>query len=112
VANGIASDPQLFNYTKCFAGIEVLLHPAGNTEFAIAPNPNDGQFWLHFSESLQGSLNIQIKDLLGRQVFEETIEVDPGTENFFVSMPRQTPGIYSISVYSAKRFFTGKLILN
>lgn len=43
--------------------------------FTIYPNPNKGYFGLEVNAAFGGELHVEIKDLLGREIFSQTVQV-------------------------------------
>jgi len=70
-----------------------------NPEIVILPNPSNGQFYIKFTGSdIQGSFEIQIKDVSGHLIVKQMID-GPATNGLIpVSAQNLNPGIYFLDI--------------
>lgn len=74
--------------------------------FKLYPNPNDGNFYLEFSDELNSSIKISIDDLNGKRVYE-------GEHNSRINLLNLNlpAGLYLIKIESKKNSFDQKIII-
>ena len=89
---------------------EITIPPALKT--AITPNPFNDQLRLTIALEKASAINIQIFDIMGRVVYEETKTMEAG--NFLTNIPTEKlqKGTYLVSVQSEEGTNTHKLIKN
>ena len=63
-------------------------------EVALFPNPTTGSFWLKFQHPALENTWVEVRDMMGRQVLSETIEVGALQKEFDIA--NQPAGIYSM----------------
>jgi uncharacterized repeat protein (TIGR01451 family) len=73
----------------------------GIIDFSVVPNPNSGTFHLHFKSwpLAESELGIQIKDQLGRAVFQTQLR---GQDTPIISLPELPAGLYFALLKSKK----------
>jgi hypothetical protein len=80
-----------------------------DTNFAIAPNPNNGSFTIQFKD-LTNTTSIEVFDITGRVVYENNFNV--ASENYqTVNLQNPTSGVYFINVKSGSSIVTKKIII-
>ncbi|WP_432222539.1 reprolysin-like metallopeptidase [Flavobacterium sp. TMP13] len=79
-------------------------------DFAIYPNPNNGNFTVELKSSLENKIQILIHDLLGRKVYEQRFE---GRANFIesIQMNREMAGVYLVTVIDGDSKTVRKIII-
>jgi hypothetical protein len=75
--------------------------------FKLYPNPGDGNFYLEFSEELNGPVKLNIKDLSGKTVYLKEYYTSSNSLN--INLPA---GLYLLNVKSKDKNFTQKIIIH
>jgi hypothetical protein len=80
---------------------------ASSSELLIYPNPNNGEFNIHFTSTLHSPAQIEIYNLLGEKVFETYASDANGSE--LVTVKNIIPGLYlcrvTVGNKSMNRYF-------
>ncbi|MEO6169163.1 MAG: T9SS type A sorting domain-containing protein [Chitinophagales bacterium] len=77
---------------------------------SISPNPTSGNVVISLQESLQGPVEISLRDALGREVYVSKLEMTPQQKELPFNFSDFAPGAYFIQVKSSSASFTQKLI--
>lgn len=67
---------------------------------SIFPNPTDGLAMMRIEIAAENRYLIQIEDMIGREVYAENRNLEPGTNWVEINASTFSPGIYLISVVS------------
>lgn len=86
-------------------GAQGILSSDNKHLFTIAPNPNNGEFYL-ISET-SGNKNIIIYDITGKIVYENKTVIDKKTS---INLNDQPKGVYILRVIDGQSLFTQKII--
>lgn len=77
----------------------------------IYPNPiTENQFFIQFPTQYGESLNVKLVNLLGQEVYSETLEATQGTAKIQPELPLQS-GIYLVNISNGTNTATKKLIV-
>ncbi|MBA3705052.1 MAG: T9SS type A sorting domain-containing protein, partial [Bacteroidetes bacterium] len=79
--------------------------------FEVYPNPGKDLFTLSCFSKNAGIINIEIVDMLGRNIYNRKLNVNYGNNSIPVEIKSQQAGIYIISVLSADNKEVKKLII-
>lgn len=89
--------------------------PLSNDSFeldnlSIYPNPNKGQFNVEFDNALNDQVGIQIFDLSGRSIFNQSYET---TSSFSqnINLGRVSSGMYLVNITDGQRTVTKKVVI-
>jgi hypothetical protein len=83
------------------------------TNLSVFPNPSNGQ--IHVSAVLDqpGTMSLSVTDLLGKQVYNETLTVSAGSFNRQINLENQPKGAYLVTMKNNNRIlFSKKVIKN
>lgn len=75
------------------------------------PNPSNGQFALSFQAPEEGNLNIEVRDLQGRTVYEESASEFNGIYQNNIDISGESAGVYFLTVSLNGRSMTKKLVM-
>lgn len=84
-------------------------------DFIVYPNPGNGdEILFNVNNFPEGSLQIVVRDLTGKEVFSQQVEADGKKEAVFSVFPpnRLSPGMYMITVISAQKSYYRKLLVS
>jgi Zn-dependent metalloprotease len=76
----------------------------------IYPNPSNGEFNLQVDAYENDHLNIQINDLLGRNILSQAWSVGNGINKTQINLSKQAPGVYFLQLISVKGMQTLRVI--
>lgn len=79
-------------------------------DFSLSPNPTSGLTVLTLKLENQWSVSVQVRDALGRLVFENPVVVSKDI-NLPLDLTQQPAGVYNISVTIDRQVFVRKLVL-
>jgi hypothetical protein len=80
-------------------------------KLVFAPNPSDGKFTLKFNSPDSEKIIVQIFDLNGKKVYEETVKNFDGEYNKKIDISSEGQGIYFLKIRQGSKFNTRKIIL-
>ncbi len=83
--------------------------PVFNNNITIYPNPSDGNIWIAFKQSPADEIKINLYDLTGRKIINQTITTF--TNPVFFNTGKSLQGVYFIQVIYGNSISTQKLIL-
>lgn len=87
-----------------------------NIEFVssinVYPNPSNGLFNLNFRVKEAGTSNLQVFDLAGRIVVDQTLNVASGFNNYTLNMNGVSNGIYYVRIQLGTIQYHAKIIKN
>lgn len=75
------------------------------------PNPNHGKFNLSFILEEAKATSISIKDMQGREVFQENLQDFPGYYNQEIDISKQDKGIYILQIVQGGTGLAHKIII-
>jgi hypothetical protein len=73
-----------------------------NNDIRIYPNPSSGKITLLIADA-NGSIDVSIIDLLGKQQMHKTIEAGNGNQTTELDLTRLTPGVYTLVLLMQNR---------
>ncbi|MFC4738628.1 reprolysin-like metallopeptidase [Flavobacterium ponti] len=82
----------------------------GLTDFALYPNPNNGNFTVQFSSETGNDVNIMVHDLRGRQVYTKSFQ-NNGLFNQELQLNNTASGIYLVTVQDGNRKEVKKIVV-
>jgi len=83
------------------------------TNLSVFPNPSNGQIHISAVLNQPGTMNLSVTDLLGEQVYTETLAVSAGNFNRQINLENQPKGAYLVSMKNNNRIlFSKKVIKN
>lgn len=82
-----------------------------NLNVAIYPNPNNGNFMLSYTASKSETVSMKLIDLLGREVYNNTLKLNNGVNPVEMSIPNLKKGIYLFELTSESGKYTDKLVI-
>ena len=82
----------------------------GLQNFAIYPNPNNGNFNVQFNSSTNNDILIGVYDMRGRQIVDKSIE-NTGLINQNLQLDNVQSGVYLVSVQDGNRKEVKKIII-
>jgi subtilisin-like proprotein convertase family protein len=78
--------------------------------FNIYPNPNNGEFNVHFNNPLSDKIKISVFDIRGRRVFENSYNANSNF-NQTVKLNNVQSGLYLVTVKDGNRNITKKIVI-
>ena len=78
------------------------------SEIKLYPNPSNGLVWLDFGKIVYDKLNIEIFDLLGKNVFSKVVF---GDSRFELNLNQLADAVYTVRISNDKRFNNLKFVL-
>jgi hypothetical protein len=82
------------------------------TGIAVYPNPNQGQFVLNIESLIDGQVDVEIFDMLGKQIHYSLEETSVGVNKLPFDLSGLESGIYMVKVRSGNRELTERLIIS
>ncbi len=95
--------PQNNRFTKGFSGSEIETN--GNFNVIIFPNPSNGVINISPFGILEGELHISVKDVTGKNIYNNTLPVSNGNSSFILDAKS---GIYFVDVLEPR---TGQKVI-
>ncbi len=114
VADNAAGDLGTLNSWTLEVCVEMIT-PLSNESFeldnlSIYPNPNKGQFNIVFDNAASEQVGIQIFDLSGRSVFNQSYET-ASSFNQNINLNNVSSGMYLVNIVDGDRTITKKIII-
>ncbi len=81
-------------------------------EIKVFPNPNDGVFEVELLGSIGNKAEIQIYDLMGRQVFSEKMNANGDFASSSLELQHIPAGHYMIKIVTSERVYTKEFVKN
>lgn len=101
--------------TACSAVIPFALgikeDPTGGT-IRIYPNPGNGLFQISFDLQNAGTYIIELDNIVGQQVYAETVELSGGTHVKDFDVKKSGAGIYLLTIKNATQQVIRKVVVN
>lgn len=99
------------NNKTFFSNIASVEWTKGNQLLAVYPNPFfNGNLFLKWTASIGSSAMVQMKDILGRKVFEQNLIATSWTNTSILSLPFLSKGVYFFSIQIGNELYVKKLI--
>ncbi|MCX6230246.1 MAG: T9SS type A sorting domain-containing protein [Bacteroidetes bacterium] len=92
--------------------IKVPVIQSSATDIKIIPNPNNGKFNLNFTNEYSENISIQIFNMLGELVYNESKHQYKGIYNDNIDISKLSNGIYSINIKIGERKTTEKIVVS
>jgi hypothetical protein len=80
------------------------------SELAVFPNPSAGQFRISGPSTKPGTMEITIRDLSGKTVYQENCSVEQAPDRE-INMKNQAAGVYLLTVKNGERTRSHKIII-
>lgn len=77
----------------------------------FSPNPNNGKFSLNFELSKKSPVQIQIFDIQGKEVYNESIKNFSGTYQNNIDISEHGKGIYFLRIIQGNKANTNKIVM-
>lgn len=103
-ANFYVDDVQLLDWT----GVGIA-ETNSEMNITVSPNPNDGQFTINGNGMKSGNYNLNVTDMLGKVVHNETLNVS-GTMNHTLDVNLEA-GIYFVNLSDGTTTSTKKIVI-
>lgn len=88
---------QLNAWSLDICGVTVGLEDNEFNDFALYPNPNDGNFTIKLSSASSENIKVNVHDMRGRQVYQNSF-ANTGTFNQNVNLDNIQAGVYLVSI--------------
>jgi hypothetical protein len=106
MANNCGYSPTTENIT----GIEQHQNNINDNGFEIYPTISEGTYHIRFAGSnLYETYHIIVSNLLGNEVFSTSVK-NPDSGDYILNISGKAAGLYFITVYGGKQFFSRKVI--
>lgn len=99
------------NLEICSTTVSLLVNESFNFEnFALYPNPNNGQFTLKFDSTSSNNIVINVSDIQGRNVYEKTF-ISTGLFNENLQLDHAQKGIYLVKIKDGEKQIIKKIVI-
>lgn len=106
--NGTCSSSPSAPYNVITVGIN---NPLTTGNWNIYPNPSTGLFILNYSGNKTSTLQIQIRDIIGKTILFQEVKTNPGSISIPLNLEQEANGIYTLELRNADFKTVQKLIL-
>jgi hypothetical protein len=79
--------------------------------FDVYPNPTTGEFTIHFELVNSQDVHLSVRDMLGKIVFDESLDKFNGTYNHAVDVTQHAKGVYIVEVDSENQSAHKKVVV-
>lgn len=112
VGDGVVGTFNNVTFNLCGLQTTIVLETEsfGLTDFALYPNPNNGNFTVQFNSESSNDINVTVHDLRGRQVFANSFQ-NNGLFNQELNLNNTSSGIYLVTVQDGNRKEVKKIII-
>lgn len=115
MANDSAGNSLLFNPQPYSVVIDSLAMAIAKEEYIneinIYPNPNNGNFNVMFTSEEKSSYKLEVRNVLGQVVYQETLPDFIGTYSKPISIGNYGKGVYTITLTNDKHDVVKKIIV-
>ncbi|HEX8269897.1 MAG TPA: zinc-dependent metalloprotease family protein [Flavobacterium sp.] len=94
----------------CSQSIQLANPTFGLAEFAVYPNPNNGNFTVKFNSSSTNPINISVHDIRGRSIFENQYN-NAGLFSEQIQLDKVQSGVYLVTVQDGDQKDVRKIII-
>ena len=107
------NEPIITNTTLNTLGVPQGIQGVANAneDFTIYPNPANKMFYAQINSNDATIAVMNITDVSGKQVMQQTLKLQTGTQNISVDVASLTPGLYFVSVVNNGKSSTQKLVI-
>ena len=107
------NEPIITNTTLNTLGVPQGIQGVANAneDFTIYPNPANKMFYAQINSNDATIAVMNITDVSGKQVMQQTLKLQGGTQNISVDVASLTPGLYFVSVVNNGKSSTQKLVI-
>jgi hypothetical protein len=77
----------------------------------LYPNPAKDQTIIKLNSSLAGNATIRITDLSGKNVYQKTVEVQKGIQEFIIDCSQFDSGIYLVALQTEETISSKKVMV-
>ena len=99
------------NLEICSTTVSLLANESFNFEnFALYPNPNNGQFTLKFDSTSSSNITVNVSDIQGRNVYEKTF-ISTGLFNENLQLDHAQKGIYLVKIKDGEKQIIKKIVI-
>ena len=79
--------------------------------FVIYPNPNKGKFTVQSTQPFAGDLNVQVFDISGRRILQNTFAAQSQTQAEIV-VPNASKGVYLVQIFDGEKMHQHKIVVD
>jgi hypothetical protein len=79
-------------------------------DFALYPNPNNGNFTVKFTSASNNDIKINVHDMRGREVYEKSFS-NTGAFNQNINLDKMQAGIYLVSIIDGTKRTVKRIII-
>ena len=79
-------------------------------DFALYPNPNNGSFTVKFSSESTADIAVNVHDIRGRKVYDETF-INTGTFNQNINLDKIQSGVYLVSIIDGSKKMVRRIVV-
>nr|WP_294936615.1 zinc-dependent metalloprotease family protein [uncultured Flavobacterium sp.] len=79
-------------------------------DFSVYPNPNNGNFTVHFESNTGNDIKINVHDVSGRMIFDKSYQ-NTGTFNQVLQLNNAQSGVYLVTVIDGESKTTKRIII-
>ncbi len=79
--------------------------------FKVFPNPSNGQFTIELNSTSQEQIELKIVNILGQEVFAESVKLVPGIYRKEIDIQAHTSGIYLLQLMTNQGVKSVKMVL-
>jgi uncharacterized protein YjdB len=84
---------------------------SGGSGLSMYPNPTTGTLNMEWQNQAQGTANVAITDLLGREVFSSRLTITSASGKAIINAEGLKDGVYQVTVKSNNIYYSGKLVV-
>lgn len=116
--DGSFIDPNLTNNTSCNSVTFKPVGPTGINELTnsrnslkLYPNPANGsEIRLATDSKIAGAATVMIRDIAGRELSRQVLQIASNTESLQLDISRLVPGLYFVDVRQEQGRFSGRFV--
>jgi hypothetical protein len=111
--NGVSSSSTVPVFINSFSSSPTtgITSITNNNTIKISPSPNDGNFKISFEVLANISYNLEIRDMLGQLVYNETLSNFSGTYDKQINISGYGKGVYLINLTSSANKTINKVVV-
>ena len=108
--NGDAGTINNWSIEICSQTIALSTHNVGFDNFAVYPNPSNGNFNIQFSTDSSNGVKVLVHDMRGRSIFENEFS-SSATFNQNIHLNNAQAGVYLLTVTDGERKEVKKIVV-
>ena len=81
------------------------------SDLVLAPNPASSEVSVMFDSAIEGTTQIKVYDIMGKEVYTQNLAVSTGSNKSALDVSNLVNGIYLVAINDGKKIYTSRVVV-